>query len=252
MEYEPRIPVFRIGGHSMSYNKLILPRFFLAIDDGSASEVVRKANQIVDVPGRYGIKVNLDAIIDNKKVISDVRVITGRPVFADIKGWNGKRTLREIVKIVAGEGASVVNFYALADDMLEGAVEEATKQGVVILGVTVLTHYDESYCQRHFRRTFQESVQHFAKVSLKRGCDGYILPGTMLDAVAGFGGIKFIPATRPVSFEEREANFQKQFEDPLVCLGNGATIVSCGSPVWKSPDPCKTLEDLAKKINYNT
>ena len=225
------------------------PRFCLAIDDSSAGKVVSNANQIKGVPGDYGIKVNLDAIVDNKKVISDVRMITGKPIFADVKGWNGRRTLQEIVRIVAGEGASMVNFYALADDMLKGAVEEGNKLGIIILGVTVLTHYDDDYCQRHFGRNFWGSVQHFAKISLGWGCDGYILPGLMLNAVKDLGGLKFIPATRPVSFKEKEANFQKQFEDPLICLANGADIVSCGSPVWKSADPCKTLEELAAQVN---
>ena len=229
--------------------KPTFPRFCLAIDDSSAVKVSRKAYQIKDVPGNFGIKVNLDAILDSKKVIGEVRRITDKPVFADVKGWNGKRTLREIVKMVAGEGASMVNFYALADGMLEGAIEEAENLGIIVLGVTVLTHYDDDYCDRHFRRTFEESVHHFAEVSLERKCDGYILPGTMLSAVKDLGGIKFNPATRPVSFAEREVNFQKQFEDPLVCLANGANIVSCGSPIWKSDDPCEALERIVRQVN---
>ncbi|HRZ95012.1 MAG TPA: orotidine 5'-phosphate decarboxylase [Candidatus Moranbacteria bacterium] len=229
--------------------KRAFPKFCLAIDDSSAEKVVYKANQIKGVPGNYGIKVNLDAIVDSKRVISDICVITGKPVFTDFKGWNGNRTLKELVTIAAGEGASMINFHALADSMLEKAVEEGEKLGVIVLGVTILTHYDDAYCRRHFRRSLSESVRHFAKVSLERGCDGYVMPGTMLDAVKGLRGIKFIPGTRPSSFEDKSANFQKQFEDPLICLANGATIVSCGSPVWKSDDPCKALHVLVRQVN---
>ncbi len=225
-----------------------LPKFFLAIDESDIEGAFDAIAKIRGVKGDYGIKINLDLILKYPNVISKVWVYSGKPVFADLKMWNGKRTMREIIETVAGDGGAMVNAYALADSMLDEAVNLAKKRELVILGVTVLTHYNEDYCQKFHRMSMADLVRLLAQTSLKYGCDGYILPGTCLGAVSDLSGIKFNPAVRPAWFKEKKANAQEQIMEPGQAIEGGANIVSCRSPVFKSADPAEALSRILEEI----
>lgn len=231
--------------------KVKLPKFFAAVDDSTEAEVFKKIDKIASVNGYYGIKINLDLVIKDFSVIGRVAQKTNKPIFVDLKLWNGKRTMRETITEVANNGAAMVNVWALADSMLEDAVKVAEEKGLTILGITVLTHYNNDYCRKFHNMDMPDLVRLLAETSLRWGCDGYILPGTMLDAVSDLGGIKFNPAVRPEWFADKKANFQEQEFQPGEAIRRGSHIVSCGSPVFKSPDPAEALSKILKEV-YST
>jgi orotidine-5'-phosphate decarboxylase len=225
-----------------------IPKFFVANDASSREEAIKNVKLLSKVDGDYGIKLNLDLILKERGIIRDVIRISGKPVFADMKMWNGKRTMDKVIKYVADQGAVMVNAYALADSMLDKAVETAKEVGVIILGVTVLTHYTNEYCIKFHRRSLRKTVRLLAETALDRGCDGYILPGTTLSAVKDLSGIKFNPAVRPLCFVDKKANAQEQIMAPGVAIKKGADIVSCGSPIFQSENPAKALEMILEEI----
>ena len=227
----------------------ILPKFFVANDASSSNEAINKVELISGVSESYGIKLNLDLVLKDINIISKIAKFSGKPIFVDMKMWNGKRTMNEVIKEIANQGASMVNVWAQADSMLEKAVDTAKKVGLTVLGVTVLTHYDDDYCKKFFGRPMDKMVRLLAKTALEWGCDGYILPGTCLDEVLDLGGIKFNPAVRPNWFGDKQVNFQKQIMEPGEAFRKGADIVSCGSPVFKSQNPKKALELILEEIN---
>ena len=225
-----------------------LPKFFVANDASDLNEAINKTELISGVSENYGIKLNLDLVLKDINIINKIAELSGKPIFVDMKMWNGKRTMNEVIKTVADQGASMVNVWAQADSMLEKAVDTAKKAGLTVLGVTVLTHYDDDYCKRFFGRPMDKMVRLLAKTALKWGCDGYILPGTCLDAVADLGGLKFNPAVRPFWYGDKVINFQKQIMEPGQAFKKGADIVSCGSPVFRSQDPKRALELILEEI----
>ncbi|MEA3463683.1 MAG: orotidine 5'-phosphate decarboxylase / HUMPS family protein [Patescibacteria group bacterium] len=228
----------------------MLPKFFVANDASDINEAINKTELILDVAGDYGIKLNLDLVLKDINIISKIAKLSNKPIFVDMKMWNGKRTMNEAIKVIADQGAAMINVWAQADSMLEKAVDTAKKVGLTILGVTVLTHYDDDYCKKFFGRPMDKMVRLLAKTALKWGCDGYILPGTCLDAVLDLGGIKFNPAVRPKWFGDKQVNFQKQIMEPEEAFRKGADIVSCGSPVFKSQDPKRALELILEEIKF--
>jgi len=226
----------------------MLPKFFLANDASNSKEALNNLNKISSVPDNYGIKLNLDLVLRDINIIGKVIDKTNRAVFVDLKMWNGKRTMNEVIKTVAARGASMINVYALADSMLERAIETAKKVNLTVLGVTVLTHYDNDYCLKFHNMPLLDLVRLLAENTLKRGCDGYILPGTTLEAVYDLKGIKFNPAVRPNWYKDKNINAQKQIMEPKEALKNGASIVSCGSPVFKSANPAEALQLIIDEV----
>lgn len=223
-----------------------LPPFFLAIDDSDPAKVLGKLELVTDVPGRdWGVKINLDAFLTRPYLVEQIQARTdNRSIFVDMKMWNGKRTMTSIVRMLAYKGVAMTNAYAMADRLLEEPARIARESGIALFGVTVLTHYNDAYCQEYFRRSLRETVQFLAQKAMDLGCCGYILPGTMLDAVAGIGGKKFNPATRPSWMQDKQTNDQEQLSTPEESFAGGTDIVSCGSPVFKSSSPRDTLEQI--------
>ena len=228
----------------------MLPKFFVANDASDQNEAIKKIELISGVSEYYGIKLNLDLVLKDINIVSKIAKLSGKPIFVDMKMWNGKRTMNEAIKAIADQGATMVNVWAQADSMLEKAVDTAKKAGLTILGVTVLTHYDDDYCKKFFGRPMDKMVRLLAETALEWGCDGYILPGTCLNAVADLGGLKFNPAVRPHWYGDKAVNFQKQIMEPGHAFMKGADIVSCGSPVFKSQNPKKALELILEEIDF--
>lgn len=229
----------------------MLPKFFVANDASNINEAINKTELISDVSGDYGIKLNLDLVLRDINIISKIVKLSDKPIFVDMKMWNGKRTMNEAVKIIADQGAAMVNVYSLADSMLEKTVATAKKAGLTVLGVTVLTHYDDEYCDKFFRRPMEKMVRLLAETALKWGCDGYILPGTCLKAVSDLGGLKFNPAVRPAWYGDKKVNYQKQIMELSMAFEDGADIVSCGSPVFRSDDPAEALQLILEEIKFS-
>jgi len=225
-----------------------LPILFVAADGSSEDKVMAKIEQVDGVPGDFGIKINLDAVYGNIGIVKRVKKTTKRALFVDNKIYNGKRTMAEIVQQLADLGVEMTNAYAHADTLLERAVKIANDYLMTFLGVTVLTHHTDDYCREVYRRSIGEAVKMLADMALKNGCHGIILPGPTLANVSELQCIKFNPAVRPDWYKDPKANDQEQIMDHRQAIKDGATIISCGSPIFKSPDPAAALGRILEEI----
>ncbi len=217
-----------------------MTRLFLAVDDLSQHEQATHnlLRELADTDLDFDIKVNLDYAL--KKALSSLASLKvyGRNLFADLKMWNGKRTMAETVDQLADLGIGYVNVYALADSEI-GAAVEASRGRVKVLGITVLSHYDDAYCLRHFRRPLADAVQHLTLTAIAEGCDGVILPGTTLNAVRHISTIKIATGVRPKWYKDTR---HRQEVTPAQAKAGGADWVVCGSPITESDDPAWSLQ----------
>jgi orotidine-5'-phosphate decarboxylase len=229
-----------------------LPKFFVAVDDSTENGAAEKVSKIVDVYGDFGIKINMDLVFGDINVVNRMKKRINKPLFVDLKMWNGERTMAEVIKQLADFGVDMTNVYAHAANMLKSAIEVANKNDLIVLGVTVLTHYTEKYCDRVYGKSMVKVVRILADIAIESGCHGIILPGTTLDAVSDLDCIKFNPATRPDWFKDKKANVQEQIMAPGEAIKKvivGTPIVSCGSPIFKSPDPAEALKRILDEVN---
>ncbi len=211
----------------------------LSTKEESTLAVVRSLNE---VEGNFGWKVNLD-FITHKTAKGAVETLKpfGRDIFVDLKMWNGKRTMSDLAKELADLGVKYINLYALADDQIPKVIEAVAGSGTLVLAVTVLTHYDDDYCQKHFLRSLSKTVRHLADTALVRGCHGIILPGTCLGAVTDLDTIKVIPGVRPSWFKDDR---HSEEITPSLAIAGGAKLLVCGSPIMKSEDKPAALRRI--------
>lgn len=214
------------------------PFLFVALDDldKKEKETLEIAERLITVEGPFGFKMNLDYLLKHGLVglntyARRIREF-GRKTFADLKMWNGTRTMRSVIEMLVECEVDYLNVYALSDDLLPGAVKVAEGSKTKILAVTVLTHYDEDYCQKWFRRSLRETVRLMAETARDRGCHGIILPGTVLDVVHDLEIEKVTPGIR-LPWYPADARHEQEVE-PRVAVERGATGLVCGGPIMKS------------------
>lgn len=220
------------------------PFLFVVLDGlvDKEEETLRTA-QILAGPG-VGFKINLDYVL-LCGIERAVKQLPNCPVFVDLKMWNGERTMTKIVEILVDLEVDYVNAYVLADKELRQTIEVARGTKTKILGITVLTHYDDFYCLSVFNHSLAETVVWFTGKAQILGCNGVILPGSCLGVVRGIDIIKVVPGIRPSWYADER---HQQVISPGIAVKNGADILVCGSPIMKSSDPKKTLEMILKEI----
>lgn len=227
------------------------PFLFVALDDldKKEKETLVTAEQLSTVDGSFGFKVNLDYLLKyglegSASAVKRIQRL-GRPVFADLKMWNGTRTMRSVIEILVANEVDYLNVYTLADELLPGAIQATDGSKTKVLGLTVLTHFSEEYCQRHFRRTLRETVRHFAEVAVEKGCHGIILPGTALEVVKDLETIKFVPGVRPKWYKDTR---HEEEVEPRIAVEQGADNLVCGSPIMKDSDKVAALKKVLSEM----
>lgn len=243
-----------INVQGRNYN-MSKPFLFVGLDYEDLNEAASFAEELTQVDRtNFGFKLNLDFIL-NTALLGDrkpfERVLNlGRPIFADLKMWNGKRTMTSIVDGLTKKGVDYFNVYSLADrPFLETVVESTKGTKMKVLGVTVLTHYNEDYCQRMRGCSLRDAVRKDAEVAYSVGCHGIILPGTILDVVSDLNIEKLVPAVRPSWYGKTGDNYQEQETFVRDAISGGANLLVCSSPIRKSKDRkealIKTLDEMA-------
>ena len=221
---------------------------FVALDDllGKKRETVEAVREIESEQGNFGYKINLDCLMfHGTHMAIHGQISTARPIFADTKTWNGKRTTTDIAKMLVDAGVDYFNVWVQADDQLAGAVKATEGSKTKILGVTVLTHYSDDWCRMYFRRSLEETVVFLVQRAKDLGLHGVVLPGTCLSAVKDSDQIKTVPGIRMEDFKD---DSHEQEVTPEFAAQNGADIVVCGSPIMKVSDKVGALRQVLSRL----
>lgn len=231
------------------------PFLFIGLDYEEPYKVAEFARELNEVKSnQFGYKLNLDFLLNSlvrKQYEPFEEVLSlGKPIFADLKMWNGRRTMCSIFEALAERKIAYANVYTLADKPFLEAIKK-TLEGTdtQLLTVTVLTHYNDRYCYENFGCSMKEAVRKFSQTAYDSGCDGIILPGTMLSEVRHLP-LKnvLVPAVRPDWYDKTGENYQKQESSLKEAIQGGANLLVCSSPIRKSKDRkealLKTLDEM--------
>jgi len=228
------------------------PFLFIALDGlaKKEKETLEIAKNLSRLKGydNFGFKVNLDYLLFGQggMVNNIIRIIQlGRPIFTDFKMWNGHRIMSSLIDKIVELGVDYITVHALADKLITKSINSTIGTNTKVLGLTVLTHFNDEYCRKHFRRSLLESINHFTQVAVDAGCHGVVLPAIALDVIADINTIKVTPGIRPKGFKDR---IHKNAVEPAYAKKKGADILVCGTPIMKSPDPVKVLENILSEI----
>ena len=171
----------------------------------------------------------------------------GKQVFLDLKLHDIGNTVAQGVKSVAALGVTFLTVHAYPQTMQ--AAVEARGGALRILGVTVLTSYDENDLKAAGYETSVEAlVARRAEQARALGVDGLVCSpeeAANVRAIAGAGMALVTPGIRPTG---AEAGDQKRIMTPAAAIAAGADYLVVGRPIVAAPDPRAAAEAIVAEI----
>ncbi len=171
----------------------------------------------------------------------------GKQVFLDLKLHDIGNTVAEGVKSVARLGATFLTVHAYPQTMQ--AAVEARAGGLRILGVTVLTSYDDNDLKvAGYDTPVKALVARRAEQARMLGVDGLVCSpeeAANMRAIVGAGMALVTPGIRPSG---AAAGDQKRIMTPAAAIAAGADYLVVGRPIIAAPAPRAVAEAIVAEI----
>ncbi|MEA3194077.1 MAG: orotidine-5-phosphate decarboxylase [Betaproteobacteria bacterium] len=174
-------------------------------------------------------------------------VARGNKVFADLKLFDIPETVRRATANMSRSGASFLTVHAHPSVLRAAAAEKGAMQ---ILGVTVLTSFDQGdLAEMGATKTLDQLVTDRAHAAAEAGCDGVIAsPHEARTLKDRFGARLLVvtPGIRPAAAGNAD---QKRTMDVAQAFAAGADYIVVGRPIRDAADPRAAAEGIQKTIS---
>jgi orotidine-5'-phosphate decarboxylase len=172
----------------------------------------------------------------------------GKKVFIDLKLHDISNTVARGVESIAKSGATFLTVHAYPQTM-KAAVEGRAGSGLKILGVTVLTSYDDGDLHAAgYRLGVSDLVEARAQQAQVLGVDGLVCSpeeAAALHKIVGHQMVLVTPGIRPAGATTGD---QKRIMTPARAISAGADYLVVGRPVIEATDPKATAEAIQAEI----
>ena len=175
----------------------------------------------------------------------------GKQVFIDLKLHDIGNTVAQGVKSVARLGATFLTVHAYPPTMQ--AAVDAREGNLRILGVTVLTSFDDADLKASgYATTVTELVARRAAQAREIGVDGVVCApaeAANLRAIVGDKLCLVTPGIRPAG---ADAGDQKRIATPAAAIAAGADYLVVGRPIVAAADPKAAAQAIVEEISRVT
>jgi len=173
---------------------------------------------------------------------------SGKKVFADLKLHDIGNTVARGVESIARSGASFLTVHAYPQTMA-AAVEGRGTAPLRILGVTVLTSYDDADLRdAGYALGVTALVEARARAAKAIGIDGLVCSGeeaARLRALVGPNLALVVPGIRP---QGSASGDQKRIMTPAQAIAAGADYLVVARPVLAAADPRAAADAIVDEI----
>ena len=221
-------------------------RLIVALDVASVREAESLIARLGDAVCFYKIGYQL-GFAGGLGFASDL-VASGKQLFLDFKLHDIGNTVQKGVESVAELGATFLTVHAFPQTM-KAAVAGREGSRLRILGVTVLTSYDDTdLAAAGYDMTVSELAAARAEQARDIGIDGLVCSAeevARLRDIAGRGMALVTPGIRPVG---SAAGDQKRIMTPARAIEAGADYLVVGRPIVEAHEPRAAAEGIVSEI----
>ena len=221
-------------------------RLIVALDVPSLEEARALVARLGDTVAFH--KVGYQLAFAGGLVLAQELAGAGKSVFLDLKLHDIGNTVGKGVESVARLGATFLTVHAYPQTM-HAAVDARKGSKLRILGVTVLTSYDDAdLAVAGYDFTVPELVAERAAQARDIGVDGLICSAeeaANLKPIIGTGMVLVTPGIRPADTEKGD---QKRVMTPSAAIAAGADHLVVGRPILGAPDPKTAAEAILAEI----
>jgi orotidine-5'-phosphate decarboxylase len=221
-------------------------RLIVALDFPAVAEAEAMVDKLGDAVVFY--KIGYELAYAGGLPLAATLAAAGKRVFLDLKLHDIGNTVARGVASVARLGATFLTVHAYPQTM-KAAVEGRAGSDLRILGVTVLTSYDDAdLAAAGYDFTVSELVAERAEQARDIGIDGLVCSAeeaSSLKPHIGGGMVLVTPGIRPAG---ADAGDQKRIMTPAAAIAAGADYLVVGRPVLRAPDPRAAAEAIVADI----
>jgi orotidine-5'-phosphate decarboxylase len=174
---------------------------------------------------------------------------TGAKVFLDLKLYDIPNTVAHAVESAAALGVHMLTIHLSGGEAMIKAAIAARSKDLSILGVTVLTSFDEPAIRAiGIASTIEEQVSRLAKMGVAAGVDGLVVSPVDIEVLRPqFGNdIRLVvPGIRPAW---SETNDQKRIMTPREALEAGANYLVIGRPIIGQKNPRAAVKKILEEL----
>ena len=223
-------------------------RLIVALDYPTADQAMQLVRQLAGEVSFFKIGLQLYTAAGP----DIVRAVTARGarVFLDLKLHDIPNTVGKAVEAAGALGVAMLTIHLSGGRRMIEAAAKAAPDGLLLLGVTVLTSADaEMLRETGVASDVEEQAVRLAKLGAAAGVRGFITSPhevARLRRELGAGVSIITPGVRP---DWAAADDQKRFTTPAEALRNGADKLVVGRPVTADTNPLSALRRILTEIN---
>lgn len=219
----------------------------VALDVTSAAEARHLIRRLGDSVNFY--KVGMELYASAGVAFVEQLLSEGRRVFLDLKFYDIPETVKRATTQVAQKGVHLLTVHG-SKAVMKAAVEGRGNAGLKLLGVTVLTSFDESdLADLGYPPKLEELVSLRVRNAREAGIDGIVcspLEAARVRAALGPEAIVVTPGVRSAGAGRGD---QKRVATPAEAIRDGATYLVIGRQITRAEDPeaeaRRILEEIA-------
>jgi len=222
------------------------PRLICALDLPSVEEAEALADALGETVSFY--KIGLQLLPVGGMSLAAKLKAAGKQVFLDFKLHDIPATVEKATRSLSGVGCDLLTVHA-EPPVMRAAVAGRGEDGLKLLGVTVLTAYDDAMlAEMGYRFGARELVLRRVEQALEAGLDGVVAsPQEAGEIRARFGG-DFLLITPGVRAAGADAGDQKRVATPADALTAGASHLVIGRPISAAPDPKAAAHSICAEM----
>ena len=218
----------------------------VALDVSSPAEAMSLVKRLGDSVAMY--KVGLELHTAAGRTFVEELKAEGRGIFLDLKFYDIPETVKRATAIVAGLGVDLLTIHA-SYSVMRAAVEGRGAAALRLLGVTVLTSFDEhDLADLGTSKSVGELVEERAEKAREAGMDGIVcspLETAAMRSLLGRDKLLVVPGIRSTGVD---AGDQKRVATPREAIQAGASYLVVGRQITRAADPCAAAMQILEEI----
>ena len=172
-----------------------------------------------------------------------------KKVFLDLKLHDIPNTVEKATQRVADLGATFLTVHAFPQTM-KAAVKGKGPSPLQILGVTVMTSYDDSdLIEAGYSTNVRDLVAHRARQAEAVGINGLILSPEEVASMRALVGPALQLVTPGIRPKGSEKGDQKRVMTPMEAISSGADYLVIGRPITAAADPKSIADAVVDEIS---
>ena len=222
-------------------------RLIVALDVPNVDDAEALAATLADSVSFY--KIGMELVYGGGLELVERLVGRGKKIFLDLKLHDIPATVERAAAQVARRGATFLTVHAYPQTMA-AAKAGVADTGLEILGVTVMTSYDDKDLEdAGYAYGVRDLVARRADQAVEAGIGGLVLSAQELEALRRQVGTRLLlvtPGIRPAGADKGD---QKRVVTPGAALKAGADHIVVGRPITRASDPRAAADAILAEMS---